>query len=278
MLTSACDATVDMSRSCCLDAARGKSRQSEDADAVTIMSLDIKCKGALQELLPSRPTPNKAAVADIQALAGRCPVTLIWVDAEAQRKLTRTSCAAALNGLKTNLLLLLHKLLLGHLQNDQLDMLGFVSLGLHPISQAVAKFPACIPEANELCCAFALRFATDKRLTAHEGEGIHSFWSPGRASLHTLWKMLSKLQFWKLKHFALCVMQYHAYSDSADILSTLINLETHVSGDLLNDADSTLSNHRAGEVMQKIVMCTSVFCTSAHQSSCFLLSSHIGFT
>ena len=94
--------------------------------------------------------------------------------------------------MKIELIILLHKLLLGHLQNDQLDLLSLVSLGLHSVAQAVFTFPVCILEVNELCCAFAVRFATDKRLIASEDEGIQGLWSPGRAGLHALWTMLSK--------------------------------------------------------------------------------------
>lgn len=169
----------------------------EDADAVTISNSNAKykeCKGAIHELLPCWPTPTAAAFTDIQTAAQRGLVTLEWANAEAQRKLALVDSvfSSELKALKSELIILLHKLLLGHLQNDQLDMLSLVSLGLHSVAQAVFTFPVCVLEVNELCCAFALRFATDKRLIASEDEGIQALWSPGRAGLHALWTMLSK--------------------------------------------------------------------------------------
>ena len=169
----------------------------EDANDVMIRNSDAKYKdfkGAIHELLPSWPTPTAAAFTDIQTAAQRCLVTLEWTNSEAQRKLTLVESvfSSGLEALKTELIMLLHKLLLGHLQNDQLDMLGLVSLGLHSVAQAVFTSPVCIPEVNELCCAYALRFATDNRLIASEDEGIQGFWSPGQAGLHALWTMLSK--------------------------------------------------------------------------------------
>lgn len=171
----------------------------EDADGATINSIDQKCiehTVALHELLPSWPTPTQPVAADMQAVAGRCLITLEWLHADTQRKLTLCDCffSARVKDVKIELIMLLHKLLLGHLQNDQLNVLGLVLLGLHSVTQAVFTFPACIHEVDELCCAIAQRFTTDKGLLAVEDESMLGFWFPGRAGLQAFCSMLGKLE------------------------------------------------------------------------------------
>lgn len=217
LVSQACGSLLDMPENDRLRAIMDQSQKHEDADAVTYNGIDHKYmehKGALHELLPSWPTPNKTALAETQAVAWRCLVTLEWIHAETQRKLTLIDCfySAQAEGLKTELIMLLHKLLLGHLQNDQLDMLNLVSLGMHSVTQAVFTFPACVPGVNELCCAFALRFATDQRLIDHEDEGILGFWSPGRAGVQALWTMLSKLLLQNVAKPIFCFLQVEVSS------------------------------------------------------------------
>lgn len=169
-------ASLNMPGDSCGRHARDSNQRSEGTDAaVACRVLDeeyILHQGALHELLPSWPTPSEAAFADIQAVAAQCLLTLDWVHEEEQMNLAQRDCPASTQanasaqsrGLRNELFIVLHKLVLGHLQNEQLDMHSLVLVGWHAITIAAFYFPACTTKMNELCCAFALRFATDKRV------------------------------------------------------------------------------------------------------------------
>ncbi|KAL0030823.1 hypothetical protein WJX77_008253 [Trebouxia sp. C0004] len=133
--------------------------------------------GDLLDAYPPWPTPTASQWAEVQTIALRVMVLLEWCTEELALNEHTMEDTGDLIALKQTLVLLLHQLLLAHMQNAKLSMNRVFRFGFAPImSEWIACEPDFVP-INNLGFAFLRRISSDKAIfeTMASAEPGHQF-------------------------------------------------------------------------------------------------------